>query len=369
MRCQIESKELAGLIDAARPFLPKATTMPVLEHFRLEAKGDRLYCTATDLKMGVKVSAPAEVPPGAEGEVLVPGKLFADLVRSFPAGVKVELETTANSCVVLCGKSRAELAVMDHDQYPTPPEEEKDALSFSVPADALKKALKQVLVVTGGDDLWNSVLFDFDGEKLHLVATDSHRLALYEGFAEVKGEPRQAVLLAEALEALAKILPDGQAADVLIGSSLAHFTCGDIRVFCVLLNRPFPQYRQVLPAETRAGLVADRRSLLDALERISLLVDTSRQVRYCVLSVNGSVTLDASSDTGNAHETLAAESEGEIKIAFNPSYLAKILRVIPEDRASLCFCDPLRPITVNSEKCLYLVLPVRAPEVQQQGGA
>lgn len=368
MRCQIEAKELSGLLDAARPFLPKTTTMPVLEHFRLEAKDDRLYCTATDLQIGVTVSADAAVSPGAEGAVLVPGKIFADLVRSFPAGAKVELEATGSSCTVLCGKSRAELAVMEQEQYPAPPEQEKEDLHFSVPADAFKKALKQVLVVVGGD-IWDAVLFDFDGEKLHLVATDSHRLALYEGLAEVKCEPKQVVLPAEGLEALAKILPNGQAVEVLVGPSLVYFTCGGVRAFTAMLNRPFPQYRQVLPAETRAWLVADRRELLDALERISLLVDTSRQVRYCLLSLNGSVSLEASSDTGNAHEVLsAAESEGEIKIAFNPSYLAKILRVTPEDRVSLRFTEPLRPITMHSEKCLYLVLPVRTPETQQQGG-
>jgi DNA polymerase-3 subunit beta len=368
MRCQIESKELAGLIDAARPFLPKATTMPVLEYFRLEAKEDCLYCTATDLKIGVTVSAEATVPPGAEGTVLLPGKLFSDLVRSFPSGVKVELEAGKSSCTVLCGKSRTELTVIEQEQYPAPPEQEKDALRFTVPADTLKKALKQVLVVVGGE-MWDAVLFDFDGEKVNLVATDSHRLALYEGLVEVKSDPREVVLPADGLEALAKILPDGQAVEVLVGPSLAYFTCGGVRAFTAMLNRSFPKYRQVLPAEPKAGLLADRRELVDALERISLLVDTSRQVRYCLLSLNGSVTLEASSDTGNAYETLSAvETEGEIKIAFNPSYLAKILRVTPEDRVSLRFTEPLRPITVHSEKCLYLVLPVRTPETQQQGG-
>ncbi len=367
MRCQIEAKELGGLLDAARPFLSKNNVMPVLEHFRLEVREERLYCSATDLQMGVTVSAAATVPPGAEGAVLVPGKLFLQLVGSFPSGTLVELETSGNTCTVICGKSRAELTVMKEEQYPAPPEQEKDSLSFSVPADAFKNALKEVLVAAGEQN-WNAVLFDFDGEALHLVSTDSHRLALYERLAEIKCEPRKAMLLAESLEALAKILPDGQAVEVLIGPSLAYFTCGSVQVFTRLLNQPFPPYRQVLPAETRAGLVIDRRAFIDALERVALLVDTSQKVRYCVLSLNGSVTLEASSDTGNAHELLSAESEGEIKIAFNPSYFAKILRVIPEERVSLRFSEPLRPITVHSEKCLYLVLPVRTPETQQQGG-
>ncbi|MGI9951395.1 DNA polymerase III subunit beta [Moorellaceae bacterium AZ2] len=367
MRCQIGVKELAGLLDAARPFLAKTTTMTVLECFHLEARGDRLHCSATDLQMGITVSASAEVPPGAEGTVLVPGKLFCELVDSFPSCAQVELEASGNTCTVLCGKSRAELTVIDPQHYPTPPEQEKDALRFAVPADAFKETIKEVLVAAG-DGTYNSVLFDFDGERLHLVATDTHRLALYEGLVEVRCEPRKVLLPADSMRALSKVLPEGQGVEVLIGPTLAYFTCGNAQVFTRLLNWNFPPYRQVLPTEARAGLVVDRRILLDALERVALLVDTSQRVRYCLLSLNSSVTLEAFSDTGMLHEVLPAEAEGEIRIAFNPSYLAKILRVALGERVKLEFTGALRPITVNSEKCLYILLPVRVPELLEEGG-
>lgn len=53
---------------------------------------------------------------------------------------------------------------------------------------------------------------------------------------------------------LPKVLADDQTVEILIGPTLAYFTCGGVRVFTCLLNQSFPPYRQVLPTETRATM-------------------------------------------------------------------------------------------------------------------
>ena len=57
----------------------KKTTIPILSNVLLEAAGDRVTLTATDLELGIRCSCPAQVKK--EGAGTVPARKLLDYVR------------------------------------------------------------------------------------------------------------------------------------------------------------------------------------------------------------------------------------------------------------------------------------------------
>ena len=67
------------------------TTNPILEGIKIKASQDSLTLTATDLEISIEKTIPADVK--IEGEVVVPGKFFADFIKKL-SNEQIELTLT-----------------------------------------------------------------------------------------------------------------------------------------------------------------------------------------------------------------------------------------------------------------------------------
>src|ERR687885_1679618 len=60
------------------------STIQLLGGILLEARDDSVKLSATDMEISVQTSSPAEVEE--EGRVVIPARIFNDIVRSLPGG-------------------------------------------------------------------------------------------------------------------------------------------------------------------------------------------------------------------------------------------------------------------------------------------
>ena len=67
------------------------TTNPILEGIKLKACDDSLTLTATDNEITIEKTIPADVK--IEGEVVIPGKFFAEFVKKL-SNEQIELSLT-----------------------------------------------------------------------------------------------------------------------------------------------------------------------------------------------------------------------------------------------------------------------------------
>src|SRR5207237_9993732 len=58
-------------------------TLPILANVLLEADGENVRLTATDLEVGARVAVPAKV--GSKGAITVAARQLAELVKELPA--------------------------------------------------------------------------------------------------------------------------------------------------------------------------------------------------------------------------------------------------------------------------------------------
>jgi DNA polymerase-3 subunit beta len=126
-----------------------------------------------------------------------------------------------------------------------------------------------------------------------------------------------------------------------------------------LIEGQFPNYHRVIPENQTSSFSVDRLEMLDALRRVSLLVEQkSRRVYFGVAPGRISISSEES-DIGSAEEEIPCKYDGdEVSIALNYRYIEEPLKVISEDEICFCFTEPNKVITVkpSPEKDYFHIL-------------
>ena len=119
MEFTVSKADLARELGLLQGVVEKKTTIPILSNVLLEARGDRLYLTATDLELGMRTSCPAKVKK--EGSGTIPARKLLDYVRLLP-DADITVKFAENHWASLnCGRSRTRIAGMSRESFPELP--------------------------------------------------------------------------------------------------------------------------------------------------------------------------------------------------------------------------------------------------------
>src|SRR5260221_5579749 len=90
MEFSVSKSALLNELSTTQGVVERKTTIPILSNLLVEAKGNRLNITATDLELSIRTSCEAKVKK--EGAGTIPAKKLLELVRLLPEGeIKVKL--------------------------------------------------------------------------------------------------------------------------------------------------------------------------------------------------------------------------------------------------------------------------------------
>src|SRR5690606_21648823 len=153
-------------------------TMPVLSNVLIEAEGDHLDLTTTNLDLGIRCRVKATV--GQPGAVTLPVRRLAGIVRELPS-LDVQVEVSPNHQVKLTsGGSNFRIMGIGRDDFPPLPEF-TDEHGFILEQAKLGQMRASVVYAQSQDEsryfLTGVYVRSTDG-KLTLVASDGRRLAL-----------------------------------------------------------------------------------------------------------------------------------------------------------------------------------------------
>src|ERR1700682_2916661 len=102
MEFTISRADLVRELNLSQGVVEKKTTIPILSNVLLEADGDRIVLTATDLELGIRCSCPARVKKPGAGKI--PARRLLDYVRLLPdADVDVKMLENQWASLV-CGR-------------------------------------------------------------------------------------------------------------------------------------------------------------------------------------------------------------------------------------------------------------------------
>jgi DNA polymerase-3 subunit beta len=332
-----------------------------------------LTLSAFDYEISATVTVQADVSEG--GEVLVLGRLLADISRNLPSR-PVDVVTEGNKVQLTCGASRFSLIQMPVSDYPALPTAAD--VSGSVAGDVFTQAVAQVAVAADRGDtlpILTGVRVEIDGEKMTLLATDRYRLALRE-LTWSPGDTAAshvALIPARTLSETARALGAAGSIDIALGDptrgeGLIGFEAGSRRATTRLLDGEYPKVTSIFPSSVDTVAVMETTTLIEAVRRVALVAERNTPVR--LQFTDGQVAIEAGSgEDAQGSEAVEATLTGpELEIAFNPQFLLEGLTALGTHHARLAFTQPSRPAVLSGQAEIdgesdqsyrYVLMPVR----------
>jgi DNA polymerase-3 subunit beta len=375
MEFTVSKADLVRELSLSQGVVEKKTTIPILSNVLLEARGDRLFLTATDLELGLRTSCAARVKK--EGSGTIPARKLLDYVRLLPdADITVKFGEN-NWANFTCGRSRTRIAGMSRESFPELPAMPQTIAE--IPVKQLSAMIARTMFAISMEEsrfTLNGALLLLGDKTLTMVATDGHRLAYVqrpsEGSGNGTGVAYRALVPRKAMAEITKLADDaGAEGKVRFGGDDNHlfFEFGPRLLITRKLTGNFPDYERVLPQDNTniAKLVKDE--IKGAIERVAQFADErSRAIR--VQFTAGEVKVFSSAlETGESEESVPGEYSGpDLEIGFNAQYLLDFLRAIPQDHVSFGLKDQksageLQPSSTGekdeSEQYRYVVMPMR----------
>lgn len=362
MKIRLERDVLADAVAWAARSLPNRPSVPILAGLLIRADSSGVILSSFDYETSAQISISAQVAD--EGEVLVSGRLLADIARSLP-NKPVDISAEDSRVQLVCGPARFTLQTLPVGEYPALPSLPESAGRVS--SRDFAEAVGQVVVAAGRDELlpvFTGVRMELDGEILSLLATDRYRMALKE--ISWKPDSPQAAgsalvpakVLAEtaksmtAGDAVTVSLADGGSGDGLIGFSGAG-SGGQRDTTTRLLDGEFPKVRHLMNIKPGLTVRADTAELIAAVKRVALVAERNTSLR--MLIHEDAVVLEAATgDQAQASEAISATvdnlSGGDPPITaagFNPGYLLDALSVLNAPFAHFSFTAAGKPCLIT----------------------
>jgi len=367
MRLTCDRSSLVDKLAVLARGVSTRSALPVLSGVLLKAYEDRLELFSTDMELSIKASLATAIE--REGDVVVPARLFTDVIRNLP-DEQVHLDAGEASVKISAGTASFSLNAWSASDFPQTSTFDMDG-GFTLGRAPFVATLNKVGRAASRDEtrpILTGVLMTITGDTLKMVATDSYRLAVKETKLDRRVDTEvQAIVPVKALGEVARLASTMGEGDleVSIGESQALFRLtdpsGDVWLASRLIDGQFPNYRQLLPDAFDHEVMLDKEAFTAAARRVSLLAQKNAPLRLGFAS--GRLTLRAlTQDVGQAEESVAVEFAGdEFEIGFNPAYLIEGIDAVDDPSVRLRFTNPLRPglVSGTAEDFVYLIMPIR----------
>ncbi len=358
MKIRLERDVLAEAVQWAARSLPLRPSVPILAGLLVQADADGVTFSSFDYETSAQIHVTAAVAD--EGQVLVSGRLLADISRSLPPK-PVDITSDDTKMELICGSARFTLQTLPVADYPSLPG--MPEATGTVPSAAFAQAVAQVVVAAGRDELlpvFTGVRVEIDDDTISLLATDRYRMALKELTWNPSRPQSSATALVPARvlsetsrsmtagEEIMLSLADGGAGDGIIGFD-GRGPAGQRQTTTRLLDGEFPKVRHIMDTAALMNVRVGTAEVIAAAKRVALVAERNTSLR--MLMGDGFVTLEAATgDQAQASESSEAiidQPGGGDQVVtaagFNPSYLLDGLGAFDTPYVNVAFTAPSKP--------------------------
>jgi len=304
--------------------IEKRQTMPVLANLLMVIEDNTLILTGTDLEIQLVITL--HLDQAERGKITVPARKFLDIVRLLPREAEINCELVDNTMKIISGRSRFRLLTLDANNYPEFPESNFDH-TFHINAEKLKFALNKTLFAMANQDIryyLNGMLLNISNSIIKLIASDGHRLALFEDkIGNLTGYEARVILPRKCVIELARLLNNDELdIDVQFSNTNIKFIIEHLIFSAKLVDAKYPNFNRVYEQGFLAPIHLQKTELIAALTRVAILANEKFKGVNCEFS-NGLLKLDSHNpEHDEAEEELAIEyQDTPLKIAFNAQYL------------------------------------------------
>lgn len=364
MKLTVTQENLNRALQVVGRVASGKTPLPILNNILFRTDNNRLLLAATNLELAITQHVGSKIEQ--EGSITVPARLMSEFVANLPKG-NVELTVEGTKMHIVCGAYKSTINGMAPDEFPELPAiEEKQALTLPLPE--LKRAIQQTVVVASTDDtrpILTGIFCHSHNGNLYFAGTDGYRLAerrLIQTTQEIS-----AVIPVTTLNDVLRVMHDDMAeAKLVFDDNQVRIFLDDIEITSRLIDGQFPDYRQLIPAESDSAVSLPK----DEFSRITKVASLFAR------ESGGSVTLNADAGTkklsihsvasqlGENTSEADADVTADGQVTLNSRYLIDGLGCIDTKQVRFRFSGKLAPCILTaadgSPDYQHVIMPLKS---------
>ena len=363
MKFICERNILLKEISMAQEVIASKNVISILSNIYLEAENDSLTIKATDLKVNFETKVPVTVVE--PGPAMVFGEKFLGILSSIPEG-EMEFEQIESKIKIKTSVKRAnfQLKSMASDKFPEFPVSDDEY--FEVPVKNFKEMINQTVFAVSDDEtrfFMNGVYMEKVESKLIMVATDGRRLAYIDKDIDNIKDFSGIIIHPKILNVIAKRSGDEGLIAISVTDKMIFVRFGSYSFSSVLLEGQFPNYKKVIPEDQPHSISVSRNEMLDALKRVSQLVEQKSHRIYLGLKPGVMEIYSEEGEIGDAKEEIPCKYDGEeLSLAMNYRYIEEPFKVMNDEEICIRFSGASKAITivpVPQRNFFHIVMPMQ----------
>jgi DNA polymerase-3 subunit beta len=365
MRFSVAKETILDELQLLQGIVEKRNTMPILANILVQAAGDQVEMTGTDLEVGLKTHFSASVEePGA---VTVSGKKIFEIVKSLADEQTIVFEEKDDLMMeISSGRSQFKVLCLPKEDYPQVPEGTFEK-NIRLSGEVFREMIDRVYFAIAQEQRYylNGALMILKNKTIELVSTDGHRLSYASAFVEDLGieEEIRVIVAKKSLGELRKMTNEGVEYDG--DENNLFFRVGNRMLISRIIESKFPNFEAVIPKDNPHILSVEREAFTQAIRRVSLLsTERSRGIKFSI--AKGNLKLFSSNpEIGEARDDLEVDYKGaDIEVGFNSQYLLDFLLSVNSEKIRLELKDEnsaalMKPELEEAIKYTYVIMPMK----------
>ena len=333
MKITVDRRVFIEAFQSVSAVCPSRTPYDILKNvlFKFSPEGGELI--GSDSEMGLKIGL--ELKSNGTGVVLLPSARVTSILGSL-VGDEISFNTNDRSCDIQCAGAKFSLSIQDPENFPAV--ENFDESGFrGVPAVELKLAIRKSIIATDTTNnryAFGGIALDVDdkAKAMHLVATDSKRLAVCKCDFQLSGENESVtdfrVVPVKTMNIIEKILGNSGECQIAIRPNMIYFRHDGAAVVSKYVMGRFPDWKKIIPCHPYKISMVVNPLKLAVQQAMIVTSEESRGVDFSFES--GVLRLKSRAiEVGSSEIEIPIPFNGPtIKTTFDPKFIMDYLRVL-----------------------------------------
>lgn len=364
MKITVIREEIVTAVSSVYRVVPAKASVETLEGIYLQATSDnKLTIKGYDLEIGIEAIIDAEVKE--EGSVIVPAKLFYDIVKKAPSESITISVSDKFATSITSGKSRHRLTGMSTKDYPSlPKEEETDSLVIK--AGVLEELIKHTMYAISNNTsrpIYTGSLFKIKDNALTVVAIDGYQMSIRKYSDDSITNENEFVISGKTQKELLALITNPEA-DVKIIVCKRHciILLDNYKIFTRMIEGNFIDYNSTIPKTKKTSVEVDADELQKAIERLMIVAVNKINSPVKCEFVNSELHMTIKTPMGEAEEVVYLDKfvGNDVTIGFNGNYLYNGIKNADCENVTLILNSAISPMVVTDDKngFINLVVPM-----------
>ena len=365
MKFICSQQDLSAACQTVLKAVSSKSTIPALEGILIKAESGKIFLTGYDLEMGISTVIDANIEE--EGKIILNAKMLSEIVRRMPSEIINITADERQMCYIKSGESEFSLIGTDAEEYPSLPDVE-NGTEINIDTDVLIQMVKQTVYACSVDENIRPVLtgvkFEIGEGELKMIAVDGFRLAIRKEKIKYNGEKIDFVVPAKTLNEIIRIVNEkDEQISIYLGKRHIVFHVGTYKIISRLLEGEFLNYSASIKGSNTTQVIVSAASFLESIERTAVVItDRIKNPVRCIFS-GDEINITCITSNVRVNDKIRASVLGDkAEISFNSRFLIDALKNTDCDEIKISLGkdkEPIRITPVDSDKFLFLIMPVR----------